>query len=215
MILGHTVPVSLMTSKCVAFLEIENTFAWFSEKLRRKRCILKLQEMRKFGSILNTKNAIQACLLHRLFFSYILWSLFKRVVLGVYLLWCTNFQYSFWARTQSLRKFFSSFELLRKQPSEGLSCSLVSWHLMEVLRLPFPNQVMQTLSPWPLWTLSLEVSCTYHAFKLRQLFFQFQDTKSVLLLLLSLLFRIRRCIDCHDHQAHGICGETLEFAFYH
>ena len=106
MILGHTVPVSLMMCKCVAFLEIENTFAWFSKKLRRKRCILKLQEMRKFGSILNTENAIQACLLHRLFFSYILWSLFKRVVLGVYLLWFTNSQYSFWARTEFKKVLF-------------------------------------------------------------------------------------------------------------
>ena len=223
MILGHTVPVSLLVMcKCVAFLEIEKTFAWFSEKLRGKRCILKLQVMRKFGSILNTKNAVQACLLHRLFFSYILWPLFRRVVLSIYLLRSTNFQYSFWARTEFKKVLFFLWTVQKAALggfilffgflafNGGSQASISKPGDADIVSLAIVNTVIGG----ELYLPCIQITSNVAALNYFQLFFQFQDTKSVLLLL-SLLFRIRRCIDCHDYQAHGICGETLEFAFYH
>ena len=74
--------------------------------------------------------------------------------------------------------------------------------------------ITNTVIGGELYLPCIQITSNVAALSYFQLFFQFQDTKSVLLFL-SLLFRSRGCIDCHVNQALGICGEILELAFYH
>ena len=99
-------------------------------------------------------------------FSSILWALFRCLSFNVHQY---SNVYSRFGRRQSFRTFFFPFSLLRQQPWEDSFCSLVSWHSTEVPWGPFPIRAMETPWPWSLRTPSLEVSYTYHAFKLRQM----------------------------------------------